>query len=164
MGVGVEGQFSVSSSLWTWTCAAALLELISFTLLGTRAPDFTGLLRPDATPLRCRAPRVPTKSVGVLENPALSACRTYCLNVLRSGELTGSLLRRGRLLGGEGVTARMVECDVDGRVGEDGGGAARGRGRKCVLTFLLRWWRRLVRGLLGLRRGADLGSGFVVLY
>jgi hypothetical protein len=33
-----------------------------------------------------------------------------------------------------------------------------------VLTFLLRWWRRLVRGLLGLRRGADLGSGFVVLY
>jgi hypothetical protein len=32
-------------------------------------------------------------------------------------------------VGGEGVTARMVECDVEGRVEEVGGGTA-GRGRK----------------------------------
>jgi hypothetical protein len=35
-----------------------------------------------------------------------------------------------RLSGGEGETARIVECAVDGRTGEDGTVGA--RGRKCV--------------------------------
>jgi hypothetical protein len=128
MGVGVEGGFCASSEVsalrGSWTCLLALLASSSFFLLGTRAPDFTGLLRPDATPLQRKATPASAASVGVLVNPALSGCETYSLNKLRSGWLTGSLLHRGGLLDGEGVTARMVECDVDGRVGEDGGGGA----------------------------------------
>jgi hypothetical protein len=93
-------------------------------------------VRPDAMPPRLlcsfTAP-APVCEDGVLVNPALSAWSTYERNVVRSGELRGSLLRRGRLLDGEGVTARMVEWDVDGRAGEDGGGG--GRGRKCVDIF-----------------------------
>lgn len=75
--------------------------------------------------------------------PPFSACRTYLAKVANSGEPRAcSLLGRGReneglklpleLFGGEGVTARMVECAVEGRTGDVGVGGGCGRGRKCV--------------------------------
>lgn len=79
--------------------------------------------------------------------PPCSACSTYRAYVAISGEpSTCSLFGRGSaklglkvsfaLPGGEGVTARIVECAVEGRTGEEGVGVERwGRGRKWVDMF-----------------------------
>jgi hypothetical protein len=60
------------------------------------------------------------------------------VKVASSGEATAcTLLERGSACGGEGVTARMVECAVDGRAGVVGVGGARRGGRKCVDVDIL---------------------------
>ena len=37
------------------------------------------------------------------------------------------------------MTARMVECAVEGRTGEVGVGGGCGRGRKCVDMLVVKW-------------------------
>jgi len=105
---------------------------------------------------------------GVSPKPPFSACSTYRAYVAISGEpRTCSLFGRGRatlglnasfaLPGGEGVTARMVECAVEGRTGEDGVGVVWGRGRKCVDIVLLFVCRVVVlRCRLRMNSGRDM--------
>jgi hypothetical protein len=81
------GRFSTASP------PMSLLEIAFFD--GLVRPDaFAGLVRPLARPppLPCNFTSSPPISTGVLLNPPfVSALRTYERNLLRSGELNGSL-------------------------------------------------------------------------
>lgn len=124
--------FSSRSSGVFIASAFALTGLLILSLTGLAEPlllAFTGLtLRLVLAPLRL-SPLAGRSVGGVLLNMLLSSFwNTYCAKVVRSGELMAcALFGRGKSRGGEGVTARMVECAVEGRTGDVGTEGGRGR-------------------------------------